>query len=543
MLAELDLPEYAVAGRGPLTCRSSSTRLRKSEHERQRSTAPGLSQVPLATPTAQLPRWALVADRRARSRRARARRRVVAEHPRSASRPAASAPPLVERSVELPAPRHRERRRQAQRADVGRRRATARARGCVAGGRAEPRTRGGRARGPHRRRADALARRQLDLPAADAPALPSAAAPSPRKALQLPPLRLELHAFSGQPRDRFVFINGRKYVEGERLAEGPAAPVDRAHGRGACACGPALLARAGVIGRADQPAPRRRDQRLVVVGCGSLTPKPTGCTSSAGGRSASFATSSTLLLADRATARARARGISSGIRSWTCASCAFASVVTITQVSSLSPLGVRQRSHKPASASNGSSPGWMKCGRLRPPTRLAPLVEAARRDQAAAPRPGFAECRLRRDAIEPRVDEPAADGGVLGPERDQPPLQSVEAPPAIVLAHDGDGLARGQVIARRRREGGSEIREAEVLLEHLGSNEQSEPAAHVTPGRRCRGSASRARPPNRPDREADHDHVSHADRNVRRAEHAVAERVDHVEDRIRERDFLPERRQ
>jgi general secretion pathway protein B len=37
----------------------------------------------------------------------------------------------------------------------------------------------------------------------------------------LPSLRLELHAFSAEPRDRFVFINGRKYVEGERLVEGP----------------------------------------------------------------------------------------------------------------------------------------------------------------------------------------------------------------------------------------------------------------------------------------------------------------------------------
>ena len=33
--------------------------LRKSEHERQRSAVPGLSQVPLATPQAQMPRWAL----------------------------------------------------------------------------------------------------------------------------------------------------------------------------------------------------------------------------------------------------------------------------------------------------------------------------------------------------------------------------------------------------------------------------------------------------------------------------------------------------
>jgi general secretion pathway protein B len=37
----------------------------------------------------------------------------------------------------------------------------------------------------------------------------------------VPPLRLELHAFSAQPKDRFVFINGRKYKEGDRLAEGP----------------------------------------------------------------------------------------------------------------------------------------------------------------------------------------------------------------------------------------------------------------------------------------------------------------------------------
>jgi len=37
----------------------------------------------------------------------------------------------------------------------------------------------------------------------------------------VPTLHLELHAYSAQPRDRFVFINGRKYVEGDRLAEGP----------------------------------------------------------------------------------------------------------------------------------------------------------------------------------------------------------------------------------------------------------------------------------------------------------------------------------
>ena len=55
---------------------------------------------------------------------------------------------------------------------------------------------------------------------ADAQSLPSAAALA-AEGIALPTLRLELHAFNAQPRNRFVFINGRKYVEGERLAEGP----------------------------------------------------------------------------------------------------------------------------------------------------------------------------------------------------------------------------------------------------------------------------------------------------------------------------------
>ena len=52
------------------------------------------------------------------------------------------------------------------------------------------------------------------------PALPSAAALA-AEGITVPPLRLELHAYSERPRDRFVFINGRRYVEGEHLPEGP----------------------------------------------------------------------------------------------------------------------------------------------------------------------------------------------------------------------------------------------------------------------------------------------------------------------------------
>jgi hypothetical protein len=59
----------------------------------------------------------------------------------------------------------------------------------------------------------------LELPA-QSPALPSAAALA-AEGVSVPPLRLELHAYGAQPRERFVFINGRKYAEGERLTEGP----------------------------------------------------------------------------------------------------------------------------------------------------------------------------------------------------------------------------------------------------------------------------------------------------------------------------------
>jgi general secretion pathway protein B len=60
---------------------------------------------------------------------------------------------------------------------------------------------------------------RLEVPA-DGATLPSAAALA-AEGVALPSLRLELHAFSGRPHERFVFINGRKYVEGDRLAEGP----------------------------------------------------------------------------------------------------------------------------------------------------------------------------------------------------------------------------------------------------------------------------------------------------------------------------------
>ncbi|HJR70930.1 MAG TPA: general secretion pathway protein GspB [Gammaproteobacteria bacterium] len=55
--------------------------------------------------------------------------------------------------------------------------------------------------------------------AAREPTLPSAASLA-AEGVSLPPLRLDLLAYSERRSDRFVFINGRKYVEGERLPEG-----------------------------------------------------------------------------------------------------------------------------------------------------------------------------------------------------------------------------------------------------------------------------------------------------------------------------------
>jgi general secretion pathway protein B len=52
------------------------------------------------------------------------------------------------------------------------------------------------------------------------PTLPSPTALA-AEGIAIPQLHLELHAYSERATERFVFINGRKYVEGEQLAEGP----------------------------------------------------------------------------------------------------------------------------------------------------------------------------------------------------------------------------------------------------------------------------------------------------------------------------------
>jgi general secretion pathway protein B len=180
--------------------------LRKSEHERQRAAVPGLSQVPLAAPQPQMPRWALGVIGMLIAA-------VLAlggawwQTARGPAESAASAP-TVERRVELPpppsrgaAPQQAAPSRPFTQEDTGPSLATA----------AVSAAEGAETNAPS-------APPQADAPST--PALPSPAALAAEGVL-LPALRLELHAFSAQPRERFVFINGRKYVEGERLAEGP----------------------------------------------------------------------------------------------------------------------------------------------------------------------------------------------------------------------------------------------------------------------------------------------------------------------------------
>jgi general secretion pathway protein B len=198
--------------------------LRKSEHERQRSTVPGLSQVPVATPQAQLPRWAVVVMG--------ALAGVVlvlgAAWWQSMRTPAAAR--IVERSIELPPSPSTTVPSQAT---VSSRPAPAdasvpapvpslaAAAGAASSG-AESTPVSAAAADPPASPPTSTASSaptRLELPT-DGVTLPSPAALA-AQGIAVPPLRLELHAFSSRPHERFVFINGRKYVEGERLVEGP----------------------------------------------------------------------------------------------------------------------------------------------------------------------------------------------------------------------------------------------------------------------------------------------------------------------------------
>lgn len=190
--------------------------LRKSEHERQRSAVPGLAQVPSATPNPEVPRWvlpviavlavAVLALGVAWWQGTRGAVEVTV--PAASSARAVELPPPVPQTSAAVAPPAASQR--APLAEATRPPTTALSAATRTSTTLEAAT------GP----ADSVETSSEPTPsAAGEPPLPSAAALA-ADGVSLPPLRLDLHAYSEGRGDRFVFINGRKYVEGERLPEG-----------------------------------------------------------------------------------------------------------------------------------------------------------------------------------------------------------------------------------------------------------------------------------------------------------------------------------
>jgi hypothetical protein len=148
----------------------------------------------------------------------------------------------------------------------------------------------------------------------------------------------------------------------------------------------------------------------------------------------------------------------------------LASVVTITQVSSGSPLPeARDREQRLAARPNEE--------RLLLARGVdAPFVKSARGNQAAAARERLAKRWLGGEAVEPCVDQPPTDTRVLRPERHEPPAECTELALAVAVdAHGRDVLTRREVVVRREHR---RLGEREVLSDQLGRREQRESPAH-----------------------------------------------------------------
>jgi general secretion pathway protein B len=212
--------------------------LRKSEHERQRSAAPGIANVPFGAPRKVLPVWAVAlmvvlalavlglggaylrSEWSSGARQARSADTPVASPPNTPRAPAAERPPptsdrsaqLSERSLARETPRS----------------VAPQTQGSPRGTSTSPPSPTLAAQAP------AEPADEPRFPRADQPRFPRAAEPVGRGGLVLPSaasleaegipvpkLELQLVAFYDSPADRYVFINGAKYREGATLAEGP----------------------------------------------------------------------------------------------------------------------------------------------------------------------------------------------------------------------------------------------------------------------------------------------------------------------------------
>lgn len=200
--------------------------LRKSEHERQRSAVPGVAQVPFAARRRETPRWALVAIGLLGAA-------VLAlgiawwqtTRP-GAPREAAAVAPQIERSPGEAVPAARMTRGAPARTPAGADEpapaSSARDTPAPAGAAptaAAPRSSPDNST-PAPRSLPAIGAATTTVPAPVAPTLPNAAALA-AEGIAVPSLKLTLHGFSDNPAERFVFINGTRYREGQTLREGP----------------------------------------------------------------------------------------------------------------------------------------------------------------------------------------------------------------------------------------------------------------------------------------------------------------------------------
>jgi general secretion pathway protein B len=232
--------------------------LRKSEHERQRQTGPGLAEVPVAPTKPKTNVWAMAAVallivnllavgvyllRRAQPQEAVATAETggvtnaatvpAAPNPTiTAPAPAAAQAPAITQSATPPAPRPAVGEpvsRNPLADEVG-----GTDPGLQAAASAVP-------AGPPAVTRDGAPKRgsvvYAPIPEADdTPYSPPVAEPAVRAAPAreampgadeltargtLPALHLDLHVYAAQPQQRFIFVNSRKYREGETLAEGP----------------------------------------------------------------------------------------------------------------------------------------------------------------------------------------------------------------------------------------------------------------------------------------------------------------------------------
>ncbi|MGD8808090.1 MAG: general secretion pathway protein GspB [Gammaproteobacteria bacterium] len=207
--------------------------LRKSENERRLEAAPGIMHSPSAVPRERLPLWAILAiaalaaavlvltiysltDRRgaaapppAVSRSAETARSMPEQPPQTEAAPAAVPPQAGQAPVELPV--------------LPQPQATMPT---------PPEASAAPAREPEQTPAAAAASTAASAPALEAPSGSNAASsagqtPIPSYAavlaegIGLGALQMQLHVHSSVPASRFIVVNGSRYLEGDRLSEGP----------------------------------------------------------------------------------------------------------------------------------------------------------------------------------------------------------------------------------------------------------------------------------------------------------------------------------